>query len=718
MIPARTIKVGKGSTIVTGMGAFVALKRLGDGRVEFEAKRDGELLRLDDHTISLMLARGELRMELPHERMPDPGGEAPAPMAGLTEREAAEACRRYGVARAFADEGSPRSKSYAEAFLKALPGDGKPGWRQLLRWTAVLAKYPDLGAFALHSRKSRRGTRGIRLDPRVERIIQEAIDKVEMQAARLTQDDVCTAVSSAIIALQEAGIRLRNPAQSTVALRIKARGSYERVLRRLGRKAAEKLLAPSGRFPQPDRPMQVAEIDHSPCDAFTWDDERKRWVAARAYMTVLIDVYSRMVLAVYISFDPPSYVSVMHCLHQAFLPKDDLLAAHGLQPGSWVCMGLVERLVMDNGREFHSQSLDRALGLLGIRSVYAEVSTPKRKPHVERMCGTINRGVCHKMAGATFSNVRQRGEVDPRTKAVHDLSFLRTRVYEFLAIYHALPHSTTGESPGSRWLEGVKRAPVTLPPNARDLRILMCPSEIRSLGKNGVQIDRLDYWAPALTAMLSREGVERMEVEVRRNTGDVGQLWVFDARESSFVLAGCTEPEYAAGLPLFVHQARLKERNDAVAGGRRDPEMVKAKDEFRKKVTSGHPKPRRRKPGPPDAGELGRVLAGTLKAVASGGPGGSCPAYAVPARLPGEARITADGWPDSAVPERPPPGAASVASGAPPPGPPAAPKPARRARASKPRRTPPPPSAAEADWETETFAPVVRRPHASQEKSR
>jgi putative transposase len=721
MISVPAIKIRKGMTIVTKKGSYVALRRLGDGKVQFESTRDGELLQLDDHSIALMLLRGELRFELSAELPAKAGAGPTTPLSGLAEAEASVASYRYRIAKAFVDTGLPRNMDNARAFLAELPaetGDGgsRPEWRNLLRWVAAIGKYPDAQALALAPRHARKGTRGPRIDPRVEAVIQGAIDEVWMRTARLTLADVYTAVSARLLTLQDAGEELSIPAASTVALRMQGRGKYERILRRLGRKAADRALKPAGSYPEPDRPMQVAEMDHTPADVFVWDDERLRYVAARAYITMLIDVYSRCVLGIHVSFDPPSYVSVMHCLFQAFLPKDDILEKYGLPAGSLPCCGLVEGVVLDNAREFHSTSFDRALGLLGVQSFYAKVSTPQDKAHVERMCGTVNRAVCHKMAGSTFSNVRQRGEEDPRKQAVHDISFLRKSIFGFLSLYHRRPHSQTGEAPARRWLEGTQRAPVTLPANANDLRILLCPSETRTLRRGGtIQIDRLDYWAPGLAAMLSREREDTLEIEVRIDTDDVGHVWAFDPKEETFILANCLQPDYANGLPRFVHRNILRDRNARVARGKRDPELIRDADDFRKQVTSGH---RKGNPKKADVRKAGRVLEGTLKAVAAGKLKGSAPAYAVRASLPGEASVSADGWPVTATPGPEPPDVRAPAA-RPAPSVPVGAVPAGRAASGKPRKVPPAPAADTGDdWQVDRYEPVRKRPSTDKETIR
>ena len=52
-----------------------------------------------------------------------------------------------------------------------------------------------------------------------------------------------------------------------------------------------------------------------------------------------MDVFSRMVLGFYISFDPPGALSTGLCISHAILPKEKWLARFGITT-PWPCWGL------------------------------------------------------------------------------------------------------------------------------------------------------------------------------------------------------------------------------------------------------------------------------------------------------------------------------------------------------------------------------------------
>lgn len=652
----RYIKLPRNRLIqLSERGVFKALRRLDGQRTQFERLENGELLILSDYEVALMFLKEKLVFD------PETSGHVAAAReltAATPDPEADVACERYDIASRFIAAALPRSLRHAEAFLRKLPVEERsaelPSARSLLRWVKRLDDAPLGCASALTPRHHHKGTKGSRLDPRIEVFIEEAIDQVYMTDQRYPAAEVYGAVSGKLLDLAEQGITLKMPGASTIARRILATDGFRKTLKRHGRKAAEATFKPAGTYPEPDRPNQIWEIDHTRADVFTWDNIDLKRVLARAWITVIIDVYTRCIVGLHVSFDPPSYVSVMACLWRAILPKDFILEANGLREFDWPCMGLPESIIMDNGKEFHSESLKRALHLLGVVRIYAESGNPRRKPHVERVQGTMTRAVCHRMAGTTFSNIQQRGEADAQRDARHDIAFLRARLIEWVVnVYHLSPHSNLGDTPKSRWNCSVPRHPVSLPPDALDLRILLSPVIPGgcNVNKDGIVLEELTYWAPELTVLLSELSVEAIRVEVRVDPDDASIVWVKHPTRRQFLKATAREAGYA-GIPRFVHRQMLKAKREREKLARANPDLIRAKAQLRANLATGHKQKRLRPGGSKEARLLGNNLEGAVRAVANGELAGAVPAWATPAALLDETTMTGDGWPVSGKAEQ------------------------------------------------------------------
>ncbi len=147
-----------------------------------------------------------------------------------------------------------------------------------------------------------------------------------------------------------------------------------------------------------DGPLDRAEIDHTLLNLLVLDDETCLPLG-RPYITLCIDHYSRCILGLFLSFTPPSYMSVAECLKDCFRPKIWLRNAFPEITHEWPAYGVMSTLVVDNGLEFHSESLVQACYSLGIEINYAPRRQGWFKGTIERFIGTQNRGIAHGKRG-------------------------------------------------------------------------------------------------------------------------------------------------------------------------------------------------------------------------------------------------------------------------------------------------------------------------------
>jgi putative transposase len=84
------------------------------------------------------------------------------------------------------------------------------------------------------------------------------------------------------------------------------------------------------------RPLEVVQIDHTQADVVVADEEGRQPIG-RPWITLAVDVLTRMVAGLYLSLDAPSRVSIGLCLLHAVYDKTSWLAERGIeapwQPG-------------------------------------------------------------------------------------------------------------------------------------------------------------------------------------------------------------------------------------------------------------------------------------------------------------------------------------------------------------------------------------------------
>jgi len=97
---------------------------------------------------------------------------------------------------------------------------------------------------------------------------------------------------------------------------------------------------------------------------------------------------------------------------------------------------------VDNGSAFADSSLERACAVLGIRLTHSKPGRPMGRGKVERVFETIQQQFMVEVTG---------DERQPARHPVTDLEQLNELLRSWLrTVYHARPHSETGEAPAAR----------------------------------------------------------------------------------------------------------------------------------------------------------------------------------------------------------------------------------------------------------------------------
>lgn len=304
--------------------------------------------------------------------------------------------------------------------------------------------------------------------------------------------------------------KLAVPAETTVRRRIRQLDEEETMRRRMGNKAArDRYSLQQGELPDGKYPLQLVELDHTKVDIILVDEIYRKPIG-KPYLTMAIDTYSRMVMGIHLSYDPPGAISTGLCIAHMLLPKETWLARVGVE-GEWPCWGEPAVLHLDNAREFTGNMLLRACDKYKIRLEYRPVKTPHYGGHIERMMGHTMRKV-HALPGATFSNPQQRGEYNAEKMAALTLrefeQWLTTYIIE---VYHKRVHGTIHQIPYERFRDGILGTPdqpgtglAERHYDEQQVRRDFMPAIERSVQQYGVQVDHIHYSADVLRSYVNR----------------------------------------------------------------------------------------------------------------------------------------------------------------------------------------------------------------------
>lgn len=340
---------------------------------------------------------------------------------------------------------------------------------------------------------------------------------------------------------------IQAPSYKTFTLAVRGRAGFRQTLQRQGRRAAYvqepfyielDLKTPR----HGDRPFEIGHIDHTELDvevisAYTGQ------VLGRPWMTLLIDAFSRRVLAFYVTFDAPSYRSCMMILREC-------VRRHGRLP---------QTVVLDGGREFDSVYFETLLA----RYECTKKTRPPAKARFgsvcERLFGITNTRFIHNLAGNTqiTRNVRQvTKSVNPKEHATWALPELYDYLAEyFYEIYDTIEHPALGQTPRDAYQRGLAETGMRAHRQIADnleFQMWTLPTTAKGTAKvvpgRGVKINHIYYWSEALRDPT----IEQSQAGVRYDPFDAGVAyviaggrWVQCHSEYYLALRGHSEKEVA-----------------------------------------------------------------------------------------------------------------------------------------------------------------------------
>ncbi|MCA9921456.1 MAG: transposase [Anaerolineales bacterium] len=420
----------------------------------------------------------------------------------------------------------------------------------------------DIRSLVPKSAKRKNRTQS-RLPDAVEAIVKDVIQERYFTRERVKVDDILHEVAMRV-EIENRGCakkdKLEMPSHTTVWRRVDAIDLQGRLIAKKGKRAAKAQLAQFGRMDYPQYPLERVEIDHTITDIFVVDDT-DNLPLGRLTLTYCIDVATRYPLGFYLGFEPPSHLTIAACLHHTMLPKPDIQTVYGTAH-EWLACGVPNVLVIDNGKEFLSPSLQDACLSLGILLQQTPVKTPHFKATVERMFNTINTGLFHMLPGTTFSNVNAKGDYDSLRWASLRQDELNQLLHLFLVdIYAESFHRGLGGIPARKWEEAISRGFFPrVPTNPEELSILLGRMTERTIQHYGIELFTLRYNCDALSLLRHRlkqnkgagqSGSARTKIKYLPD--DLGHIYVYDPFEMQYIKVPALDQAYANGLSIWSH---------------------------------------------------------------------------------------------------------------------------------------------------------------------
>ena len=461
-------------------------------------------------------------------------------LLNISDEDWHEAQRRFEIIQPLlADKFCSRDKVAARA------AEADVNTATVYRWMRRYRAFGRVSSLVPLSRGPRVGS--ARLHPEVEAIIVSAIqdkylnrqtsDKRERKSKQPRKRGIQAVVDEVERLCRNA--KLTAPHPSTVRRWIARLSERDKMRGEKGAAVAEEAFSGHrGKFPDGHWPLHVVQIDHTLLNIILVDDIQRRPVG-RPWITLAIDIFSRMITGFYVSFDPPGNLSVGLCIARSILPKEAWMLQLGVK-GSWPLWGKMQTIHADNAGEFRGKMLKKACEEYGLDLTWRPVKKPRYGAHIERLLGNFNSSI-HDLEGSTYSNPKEKGNYDPEKDASMSLSeFERWLAELIINRYHLDKHRGLGGFPPiSRYEEGIfgnKEIPgIGLPERILDesrLRLDLMPFERRTVQRHGIVWDNIKYYSdvlrPWIGAMDPDNRGKKRKFIVRRDPRNISCLYFFD----------------------------------------------------------------------------------------------------------------------------------------------------------------------------------------------
>ncbi|AZB34810.1 helix-turn-helix domain-containing protein [Chryseobacterium bernardetii] len=387
---------------------------------------------------------------------------------------------------------------------------------------------------ALSTQKKTGGKNKSRLNVEVDEIINDFITNLYLNSSKKSIKKLIREINMRCKELD-----LKAPHENTIRNRLKNLSEEEVLKARYGNKARRDKFEPiRGNFPGADYPLSIVQLDHT-CVDIILVDELYRKPFRRPYLTIAIDVFSRMVVGFHLSFDPPGAMGTGLCIANSILSKESILEKYELD-AEWPCWGTMKTLHLDNAKEFRGNMLKKACQNYGINIEHRPVATPHWGGHVERLLGTFSKEI-HNLSGSTFSNINERENYNSIEKASLTIGeFEKWLVIYIVNIYHQKKHSGIMMSPLEKFKNGIfginGEMGTGLPPklvNERRVRLDFMPFVERTIQEYGVLIDHITYYSDVLRKYIhSKEDYgkysKKQKFIFKRDPRDISIIYFYD----------------------------------------------------------------------------------------------------------------------------------------------------------------------------------------------
>ncbi|MCA1321981.1 transposase family protein [Bacillus tianshenii] len=254
-------------------------------------------------------------------------------------------------------------------------------------------------------------------------------------------------------------------------------------------------------------PGDIFEIDATIADIYLVSEIDRSRIIGRPVIYIVKDVFSRLVVGVYVGLEGPSWTAAMMAIENVTVNKKTYCRKFGIdiEVEEWPSSHLPKKIKADRG-EFESEKADKLVDSFGIQIINTPPYRADLKGIVERHFRIINDRIkLHWVPGIVHKDFKVRGGKDYRLDAK-----LTLKAFEHIIVLTILEHNNSiikeypmelemmtaniTPTPLNIWTWGIKhRSGLLKHATSDEIRLNLMPSGTASVTGEGIIFNKMRY---------------------------------------------------------------------------------------------------------------------------------------------------------------------------------------------------------------------------------
>lgn len=313
-------------------------------------------------------------------------------------------------------------------------------------------------------------------------------------------------------------------------------------------------------------PGSIFQIDATIADIYLLSRFNRNWIIGRPTIFAVMDVFSRMIVGLYVGLENNSWIGAMMALANAASNKVDFYKEYGIEidEQDFPVAFLPESIIADRG-ELEGYNIEQLVNAFHIKIQNTPPYRADWKGIIEQNFRITNLRTKSLLPGVINSEVRQRGEKDYRLDAKLDI-YQFTQIILKCALYHNNYHYLTNYSreemmieddvepvPIKLWNWGIANRSGKLRYVPEDIvKLNLMPTGTATVTSQGIKFNGMLYG--------SKQSLKEKWFEKARNRGTWKVSVSYDPRKMDYIYIRDDKGLSYEKCFLLEHQQRYKDK--------------------------------------------------------------------------------------------------------------------------------------------------------------